>query len=128
RRLRLGRRWRRPCGPSPLATTTRSWPPSGEWARWRISAIPALEALNDDRLRAAPDGRVFIFDSKQRDILDPLTGKVVSPRPDGIREVEGNNEYRRVVLPVLAQLQLGAPDEGVRLGAAQELANRGSPE
>src|SRR5262249_1324327 len=44
-------------------------------------AIPALEALCDDRLRAGPDGKPYIFDSKTRDLRDALTGQAVSPRP-----------------------------------------------
>jgi len=89
-------------------------------------AIPALEALCDDRLRAGPDGRAYVFDSKTRDLRDPLSLQVVSPRPAPLREVEMNNELRRVALPVLAQLQLGSPTASVRLGAAEELAKRGS--
>jgi urea transport system permease protein len=89
-------------------------------------AIPALEALCDDRLRAGPDGRAYFWDSKTRDLRDPLTGQVVAPRPASVREVEMNNELRRVALPVLAQLQLGSPTASVRLAAAEELAKRGS--
>jgi urea transport system permease protein len=91
-------------------------------------AIPALEALCDDRLRAGPDGKPYIFDSKTRDLRDALTGQVVSARPSPLREVEMNNELRRVALPVLAQLQLGAPEAAVRRAAAEELAKRGSAE
>src|SRR5581483_10592273 len=95
-------------------------------------ALPALEALIDDRLRVAADGRVFIWDSRRHDALAPLTGQVVTPRPEGLKEIESNNEIKRAVAPVLAQLQLGAPDDAVRLAAAQELAqeatNAGSPE
>src|SRR5262245_23552061 len=36
-------------------------------------AIPALEAMTDDRLRAGPDGRVYVW-TKKRDIIDALTG------------------------------------------------------
>jgi urea transport system permease protein len=91
-------------------------------------AIPALEALCDDRLRAGPDGHVYVWDSKTRDLRDALTGQVVSPRPSPLREVETNNELRRVAMPVLAELQLGAPEASVRRAAAEELAKRGSAE
>src|SRR5262249_52745053 len=89
-------------------------------------AIPALAALCDDRLRAGPDGRAYVWDSQTRDLRDPLTGQVAAPRPKTVREVEMNNELRRVALPVLAQLQLGSPEAPVRLAAAEELAKRGS--
>jgi urea transport system permease protein len=88
-------------------------------------AIPALDALCDDRLRVGADGHPYIWNSKTRDTLHPTTGAVVSaPRP--LKEVEVGNEIRRVALPVLAQLQLGAPTAAVRLAAAEELSKSGS--
>jgi len=89
-------------------------------------AIPALDALCDDRLRVGADGRAYVWDSKTRDVRDPLSGAVVSPAPRPLKEVEVGNEIRRVALPVLAQLQLGAPEAAVRLGAAEELSKSGS--
>jgi len=87
-------------------------------------AIAALDALCDDRLRIGADGHPYIWDSKTRDTLHPMTGAVVSaPRP--LKEVEVGNEIRRVALPVLAQLQLGSPTAAVRLAAAEELSKNG---
>ena len=37
-------------------------------------AIPALDALCDDRLRVGADGHPYIWDSKTRDVRHPLTG------------------------------------------------------
>jgi urea transport system permease protein len=91
-------------------------------------AIPALDALTDDRLRAGPDGQVYVWNSKTRDLQDAVTLQPLATRPAGLREVEVSNEIRRVVLPVLAQLQLGSPSAETRLGAAQELAKRDTPE
>src|SRR5678815_5434062 len=63
-------------------------------------AIPALDALCDDRLRIGADGHPYIWNSKTRDVVHPLTGAVVSaPRP--LKEVEVGNELRRVALPCL---------------------------
>ena len=88
-------------------------------------AIPALDALCDDRLRVGADGHAYIWDSKTRDVRDPLTGAVVqAPRP--LKEVEVGNEIRRVALPVLARLQLASPTAAVRLAAAEELSKSGS--
>ncbi|HLK91122.1 MAG TPA: urea ABC transporter permease subunit UrtB [Polyangia bacterium] len=90
-------------------------------------AIPALDALMDDRLRQGADGHAYLWSPKTHDTLDPLTGKVVSaPRP--LKEVEVSNEIRRVAAPVLAQLQLGSPDAAVRLAAAKELSSGGAGE
>jgi urea transport system permease protein len=91
-------------------------------------AIPALEALCDDRLRAGPDGAAYIWDSKTRELRDPLTGLVVTPAPHPTREVESSNEIKRRALPVLAQLQLGSPSAQVRLSAAEQLSQSGAPE
>jgi len=91
-------------------------------------AIPALDALCDDRLRLGADGHAYVWDSKTRDLLNPLTGKVVTPEPRPIKEVEVSNEIRRVALPILAQMKLGSPDTATRLAAAEELSNGGSAE
>ena len=90
-------------------------------------ALPALDALCDDRLRVGADGHPYIWDSKTRDVRDPLTGAVVSAAPRPLKEVEVGNEIRRVALPVLARLQLGSPAAAVRLAAAEELSKSGSP-
>ncbi|HVV53083.1 MAG TPA: urea ABC transporter permease subunit UrtB [Polyangia bacterium] len=88
-------------------------------------AILALDALMDDRLRQGADGHAYVWDGKTHDTLDPLTGKQVNAtRP--LREVEVNNEIRRVAEPVLAQLHLGSPDGEVRLAAAKALSTGGS--
>ena len=85
-------------------------------------AIPVLEALVDDRLRSGADKRTWIWNSKTRDLVDPLTGAVAGPSARPAREVEVNNDIRRDATPVLAQLHLASPDIGVRLAAAEELS------
>jgi urea transport system permease protein len=92
-------------------------------------AVPALEALTDDRLRAGPGGRAYVWNNRNRELVDPITEQPLNPQPTGeIKEVEVSNEIRRLLLPVLAQLQLGSPRTAVRLAAAEELAKGGSPE
>src|SRR5262245_38777731 len=88
-------------------------------------AIRALDALCDARLRVGPDGKAYVFDAKTRDLVDPVTGQVVTQAPRAASEVEVSNEIRRLALPVLAQLQLGSPQAGVRLAAAEELSKTG---
>jgi urea transport system permease protein len=90
-----------------------------------VAALPALEALNDDNLKVAPDGAVYLFDAKERVLKHPLTGATVAPEPANLRGAETNNEIRRVLEPVLAQLKLGAADPRIRLAAAEELAKGG---
>jgi urea transport system permease protein len=91
-------------------------------------AIPALDALCDERLRVGADGHAYVWDSKSRDLRNSVTGQLVNPEPRPLKEVEVSNEIRRVAFPILAQLKLGSPDADVRLAAAQELSNGGSPE
>ena len=54
-------------------------------------AIPALDALCDDRLRIGADGHPYIWDSKTRDVRHPLTGVVVAPAPRPLKELEVGN-------------------------------------
>ena len=91
-------------------------------------AIGVLDALCDDRLRVGSDGHPYIWDAKLREARWPLTNQIVNPAPRPLREVDVSNEIRRVALPVLAQLQLGSPDAGVRLAAATELSKGGGAE
>jgi urea transport system permease protein len=91
-------------------------------------AIAALDALCDARLRLGADGQVYVWDSKTRDLRHPLTGQVVTPEPRPLKEIDVGNDIRRIAMPVLAQLQLEAPEAAVRLGAAEELSKAGSAE
>jgi urea transport system permease protein len=93
--------------------------------RGDAAALPALEALYDDRLRVGPDGSVFVEQPKTRTLVRPLDGAPVSPAPSPLRSGEMNNEIRRTIVPVIARLKLRAPDPAVRLAAAQELSRRG---
>jgi urea transport system permease protein len=90
------------------------------------SALPALEALCDERLSVAPDGALFYKDEKGSVIRRAATGAVVSSVPADTKPLEASNSLRRVVLPLIARLKLGSPDIEVRLAAAEELAKRGT--
>jgi urea transport system permease protein len=89
-------------------------------------AIPALEALADDRLRVGANGDVYYKAATGRVLHHAVTGAVVSPEPSPLRSQEMDNALRRTVLPMLAQLKLNAPDANVRLEAAEELGKRGT--
>jgi urea transport system permease protein len=88
-------------------------------------AIPALEALGDERLRLGTDGHAYIWNGKSRDLHNVVTGQVVMPEPRPLKEIEVSNEIRRVVGPVQAQLELASPEQSVRLAAAKELSSGG---
>jgi urea transport system permease protein len=89
-------------------------------------ALPALDALCDDRLRVGADGHTYVWNSKGRQLLRPIDGTVVTPEPRPLKEVEVTNDIRRAAMPVLAQLQLASPVASIRLGAAEELSKSGS--
>ena len=97
-------------------------------SRGDAAVVPAIEALCDDRLVAGADGAIYLKAPRERSLRDPILGSLVEPQPSGVKEVEVNNQVRRLALPVLAQLKLKAPLESARLAAAQELAERGSDE
>ncbi|MGD0839326.1 MAG: urea ABC transporter permease subunit UrtB [Polyangia bacterium] len=97
-------------------------------ARGVAVVVPAIEALCDGRLMVGGDGTVYLKLPKERSLRNPISGAIVEPQPASAREVEVNNEIRRVARPVLAQLKLRAPLEATRLAAAEELAERGSDE
>src|SRR5258708_7627095 len=89
------------------------------------SALPALQALCDERLLMAPDGALFYKDDKGA-FRVAATRAVASPAPEGTKVVEMNNSLRRAVLPLIARLRLVSPDTDVRLAAVNELAKRGA--
>jgi urea transport system permease protein len=92
------------------------------------AVVPAVEALCDGRLLVGADGAIYLKAARERSLREPISGAIVEPQPLATREVEVNNQVRRLALPVLAQLKLKVPLESARLAAAQELAERGSDE
>ena len=70
-------------------------------------AARVLQALQDDQLYAAPDGKVYIVDGEQA--YDPAISKSV-PLPDGIDGVMVNNRLRSAVAGALSGLKLLAPE------------------
>ena len=94
------------------------------------AALPALEALGDRRLRVDEAGAVYIKD-EDGSLRDALGGRLAerAARDESLlRTPRINNAIRRTLGPIIAQLQLNAPETAVRLAAVQELTKRPRPE
>ena len=91
------------------------------------AALPALEALGDRRLRVDEAGLVYIK-AEDGSLRDALSGETVELDEAALRTPRINNAIRRALRPVIAQLELHAPDIAVRLAAAEELTKRPRPE
>ena len=91
------------------------------------AALPALEALGDRRLRVDKSGAVYLQD-KNGSLRDALSGLPAEIDESLLRTPRINNAIRRTLGPIIAQLQLNAPETAVRLAAVQELTNRPRPE
>ncbi len=94
------------------------------------AALPALEALGDRRLRVDEAGAVYIKD-EDGSLRAALGGRLAerAARDESLlRTPRINNAIRRTLGPIIAQLQLNAPETAVRLAAVQELTKRPRPE
>jgi urea transport system permease protein len=92
-------------------------------------AVAALQALRDDRLRRAPDGRVVIVAvaGGTAKLIDPASGQEIAGlAPDSLDRVLVNNRLRGAIDAALGSLTLFSPDPAVRLAAAQEALKRPS--
>ena len=81
-------------------------------------AFAILNALNEEKLYATPDGRVLVVEDDKG--TDPLTGETLD-LPEGTDSITVNNRLRRELESALAGLRLFADDAKVRLKAAQEV-------
>src|SRR5829696_516174 len=94
-------------------------------------AVPVLQALRDDRLRRAPDGRLVIVAAAGATAkpIDPASGQEIAGlAPDGLDRILVNNRLRGAIDAALGSLTLFSPDPAVRLAAAQEALKRPSAE
>jgi len=91
-------------------------------------ALPALEALTNRLLRVDEDGNIFILSEDETSVQDVLTGEHLSAESLKLRTPRINNAIRRILTPVIAQLQLQSKDSKVRLKAAQKLSDNLRPE
>ncbi|MDB5906944.1 MAG: urea transporter permease [Massilia sp.] len=83
-----------------------------------VDAFKVLQALKDDTLYAAPDGRILIIDDDKA--YDPA-GSSSSAVPDGVEGIVVNNRLRAAVDSALSSLTLLSSDRERRLAAAREL-------
>jgi urea transport system permease protein len=81
-------------------------------------ALTVLQALQQDALVAAPDGRVLVVGADHA--YDPATG-ISGPVPDGADGIVVNNRLRAAVDGALSGLALRSPDHERRLAAALAL-------
>src|SRR5215467_1854157 len=93
-------------------------------------AVPILQALGEDRLRRAPDGRVVLMpkSSSAAKPLDAVSGQELDLAPDSLDRIIVNNRLRNLIEATLGSLTLFSPDRGVRLGAAQDAMRHPSPD
>ena len=91
------------------------------------AALPALKALGNRHLRVDEAGLIYIT-TEDGSLRDALSGEPVELDAAALRTPRINNAIRRTLRPVIAQLQLHAPDAAVRLAAAEELTRRPRPE
>ena len=86
-------------------------------------AVPILQALSDDRLRRAPDGRVVIVTQAggTTRLTDAASGQPLGDvAPDSLDRIIVNNRLRGQIEAALGALGLFSPDPAVRLAAAQD--------
>src|ERR1700722_3633408 len=86
-------------------------------------AMGVLEALRDGNLLVAEGGTIYLKDAGGA-LHDAISGAPSGSRAGRAPPVD--NEVRRVLLPVLARLELRSPDRAVRLAANETLADRGN--
>jgi urea transport system permease protein len=86
-------------------------------------AVPILQALGEDRLRKAPDGRIVIVAAGRETtkLSDAATGQELPDlAPDSLDRIIVNNRLRGAIEGALGALTLFSPDRGARLAAAQD--------
>jgi urea transport system permease protein len=86
-------------------------------------AVPILQALSNDRLRRAADGRVVLVPpgGGATKLRDAASGQELGDlAPDSLDRIIVNNRLRGAIESVLGGLTLFSPDRDVRLTAAQD--------
>jgi urea transport system permease protein len=87
------------------------------------AAVPILQALADDRLRKAPDGRIILLQTAggTTRLVDAASGKEAPDvAPDDLDRIIVNNRLRGAIEAALGALTLFSPDRAARLAAAQD--------
>ena len=90
------------------------------------AALPALEALKDNRLRVSEDGALIILSKSGEEGLDALTEKQVDVKSLDLRKPRINNSVRRALSSTIGKLQLQSTETDIRLAAAKQLLKKSS--
>jgi urea transport system permease protein len=85
--------------------------------------LRVLQALRDGDLVVSDAGTVYVR-GEDGQLKDALTGGASGREPQ--RTPDLDNGVRRVLVPLIARLQMQSPDGAVRLEGVEELAKRGS--
>src|SRR5712692_4304843 len=94
-------------------------------------AVPILQALSDDRLRRAPDGRVVLVATAggTTTLIDAASGQELTDlAPDSLDRIIVNNRLRGAIEAAFGALTLFSPDRDARLAAAQNVLKHPSPD
>jgi urea transport system permease protein len=86
-------------------------------------AMGVLEALRDDELVVTEGGVVYLRNTAGA-LHEAISGAPSGPQTG--RPPPVDNAVRRILLPVLARLELRSPDRAVRRAATEVLAERGN--
>ena len=90
------------------------------------AALPALEALKDNRLRVSEEGALIILNESGEEGHDALTDKRVDVKSLELRKPRINNSVRRALSATIGKLQLQSADTDIRLAAAKQLLKKSS--
>ena len=90
------------------------------------AALPALEALKDNRLRVSEEGALIILNESGEEGRDALTEKQVDIKSLDLRKPRINNSVRRALSATIGKLQLQSTYTDIRLAAAKQLLKKSS--
>ena len=90
------------------------------------AALPALQALKDNRLRVSEDGTLIILNEAGDAGREALTDKQVEVKSLELSKPRINNSVRRALSATIGKLQLQSTDTNIRLSAAKQLLKKSS--
>ena len=90
------------------------------------AALPALQALKDNRLRVSEDGTLIILNESGDAGREVLTDKQVDVKSLELSKPRINNSVRRSLSATIGILQLQSTDTNIRLSAAKQLLKKSS--
>ena len=90
------------------------------------AALPALQALKDNRLRISADGVLIILNESGDKGRNALSENQVDLKSLNLRKPRINNSVRRALSSTIGKLQLQSSDPNIRLAAAEQLLKKSS--